>query len=211
MNNPVKLRGASGPSQTVTDPAQPLANHRSHQSAVIPERHEAIVSPRKIFLGNKVRFDSLVPVEPDPMFDNARATHLGTQQASRSFSCTNPTWITELTNLAQDGSIVLRDGHWLTSESGFVPSGQRSELVEACGNSLGIGKKYSRLDSCTLCRDSLNFRVGLWHDQVNLPIFNDLVQRGNIASIMSTGETIRVVQPHVQFQTRSIHIGACED
>src|SRR5437879_532552 len=78
VDNPVKLRCASRPHHTVTNPTQSLADHRSEQAAVIPERHEAIVSSWEIFFCYEVRFDSLIPMEFDPMFSDARASCLTT-------------------------------------------------------------------------------------------------------------------------------------
>jgi hypothetical protein len=101
----------------VADPTQPLANHRSDQAAVIPERHEAIVSSRKIFLCDEVRVDSLIPIELDPMFRDAWARCFAAHEAACSFSSSNPTRIIEKAELLHVGGIVVRDGDWFLSET----------------------------------------------------------------------------------------------
>src|SRR5207245_8936337 len=122
VDNPVKLRCASRPHHTVTNPTQPLANHRSDKAPVIPDRHEAIVSSRKIFLCYEIRFASLIPMELDPMFRDARASCFTAHEAARAFSSANPTRIIEQAELPHVGRIIVRDGDWFLSETQLVPS-----------------------------------------------------------------------------------------
>src|SRR5438105_9752692 len=116
MNNPVELRRASRAYDPVAHPAQPLANHRSDQATFIPERHETKVSSWKIFLRDEVRFDSLIPLELDPMFRDARTSCFTTHEAARSFSSAIPTRIINQPGLPPIGGILVRVGVWFLSK-----------------------------------------------------------------------------------------------
>src|SRR5436853_5133436 len=107
MNNPVELRRASRAYDPVAHPAQPLANHRSDQATFIPERHETKVSSWKIFLRDEVRFDSLIPMELDPMFRYAWTSCFTTHEAARSFSSANPTRIIDKEERTTTGLIIV--------------------------------------------------------------------------------------------------------
>src|SRR5437879_12374414 len=111
MNNPVERRRASRAYDPVAHPAQPLANHRSDQATFIPERHETKVSSWKIFLRDEVRFDSLIPMELDPIFRDARASCFTTHEATRSSSSANTQRIFELAEVSDMGRISVKDGH----------------------------------------------------------------------------------------------------
>src|SRR5436309_7165323 len=102
MNYTVEFRGSTRSDEPVADPAQPFPDHRSDESALIPDGHEAVVSSRKIVFRDEVRLDALVPVEAYPVLDDILVCGSAAEETSGSFSRSDPAGILECFDFLTD-------------------------------------------------------------------------------------------------------------